>query len=467
MLDDVRTIWELIERRAAATPDRVMLYDGDRVTTFAEYRELSERAAAGLLGLGVGADVNVSWQLPTWTESAVLVGALCRLGAVQNPMLPIYRAREISFIAKQTHCKLLVTPSVWNNFDYGALAEQIAGENDGMHTLVADHWNPEGDPATLPPAAGAARRSRGRSDPLDLLHVGHDRGAEGRAAHRSLGARRRDRLRAQDARGGRRHRARRVPVHARGRHHHRRVHAAAHRLGRGAHGGVDAAGLDRADPQARRDARQRRGRDPRGADRRGEGRSRRVQDGARLPERRIGPPAPAARRAEGGGAVEHRHDRGLRHDRGADRLPDRHRRPRRREALRRGHAQRRRHDQAHRPRRQGGADGRGGRGRGEGPAGDAGLRRQLARRRRVHRPTASCTPATSRRFDAHGAILITGRIKDIIIRKGENVSAKEVEDVLYTHPAIADVAVLGIPDRIAARWWSRSSCPPTRHPRRP
>ena len=50
------------------------------------------------------------------------------------------------------------------------------------------------------------------------------------------------------------------------------------------------------------------------------------------------------------------------------------------------------------------------------------------------------------RFDEHGAILITGRIKDIIIRKGENVSAKEVEDVLYGHPNIADVAVLGIPD---------------------
>ena len=84
----------------------------------------------------------------------MLVGALCRLGAIQNPMLPIYRAREISFIAAQTHCRLLVTPSVWNNFDYAALAEQIAGENDDMHTLVADHWNPEGDPAL----AAAARR---------------------------------------------------------------------------------------------------------------------------------------------------------------------------------------------------------------------------------------------------------------------------------------------------------------------
>jgi acyl-CoA synthetase (AMP-forming)/AMP-acid ligase II len=50
------------------------------------------------------------------------------------------------------------------------------------------------------------------------------------------------------------------------------------------------------------------------------------------------------------------------------------------------------------------------------------------------------------RFDEHGAVIITGRIKDIIIRKGENVSAKEVEDVLYAHPKVADVAVLGIPD---------------------
>jgi len=151
MFDDARSVWELVERRADASPGRVMLVDGDRTTTFAQYRDLVERTAAGFAGLGVDAGVNVSWQLPTWTESAVLVGALCRLGAVQNPMLPIYRYREVSFIARQTGCRLLITPSVWSNFDYAQLAERVAGENDGMHTLVADHWLPEGDPAKLPP----------------------------------------------------------------------------------------------------------------------------------------------------------------------------------------------------------------------------------------------------------------------------------------------------------------------------
>jgi non-ribosomal peptide synthetase component E (peptide arylation enzyme) len=37
-------------------------------------------------------------------------------------------------------------------------------------------------------------------------------------------------------------------------------------------------------------------------------------------------------------------------------------------------------------------------------------------------------------------------LKDIIIRKGENISAKEIEDLLHGHPKIADVAVIGLPD---------------------
>lgn len=47
---------------------------------------------------------------------------------------------------------------------------------------------------------------------------------------------------------------------------------------------------------------------------------------------------------------------------------------------------------------------------------------------------------------ASGHLVLTGRIKDIIIRKGENISAKEIEDLLHTHPAVGDAAVVGLPD---------------------
>jgi acyl-CoA synthetase (AMP-forming)/AMP-acid ligase II len=46
-----------------------------------------------------------------------------------------------------------------------------------------------------------------------------------------------------------------------------------------------------------------------------------------------------------------------------------------------------------------------------------------------------------------GYITLTGRLKDVIIRKGENISAKEVEDILYTHPKVGDCAVIGLVDR--------------------
>ena len=49
-------------------------------------------------------------------------------------------------------------------------------------------------------------------------------------------------------------------------------------------------------------------------------------------------------------------------------------------------------------------------------------------------------------IDADGYVTITGRLKDIIIRHGENISAKEVEDLLFGLDDIADAAVIGLPD---------------------
>jgi cyclohexanecarboxylate-CoA ligase len=46
-----------------------------------------------------------------------------------------------------------------------------------------------------------------------------------------------------------------------------------------------------------------------------------------------------------------------------------------------------------------------------------------------------------------GHLRLTGRLKDVIIRKGENISARELEDVLFSHPRVGEVAVIGVPDR--------------------
>jgi fatty-acyl-CoA synthase len=49
-------------------------------------------------------------------------------------------------------------------------------------------------------------------------------------------------------------------------------------------------------------------------------------------------------------------------------------------------------------------------------------------------------------MDDNGYVRVVGRIKDMIIRGGENVYPREIEEFLYGHPAVADVQVIGVPD---------------------
>jgi acyl-coenzyme A synthetase/AMP-(fatty) acid ligase len=151
--------WEMIERRAEMTPDLVMLTDErGRELTFAGFRDGAERVAAGLLALGVEAGMSVSWQLPTVIESVVLMAALSRLDVVQNPIIPILRDAEVDHIVGQIGADLFVTPAVWRGFDYAAMADRIAGAH-GARTLVVDFTAagpgdlalPTGDPGALPP----------------------------------------------------------------------------------------------------------------------------------------------------------------------------------------------------------------------------------------------------------------------------------------------------------------------------
>jgi cyclohexanecarboxylate-CoA ligase len=146
-----KTLWDLIVERAGLTPDkRLALDEAGRTMTFGEYHDQCLRAAAGLHGLGIGEGTNVSWIQPSRLEAFVLAGALARLGAVQNPILPIYRHREVGFIARQSGCKVMIVPGVFRGFDFPPMAREATADLD-VQVLVADPDLPTGEPATLPP----------------------------------------------------------------------------------------------------------------------------------------------------------------------------------------------------------------------------------------------------------------------------------------------------------------------------
>ena len=161
----ITACWPLVEWRAAQTPDAEMLVDehGRRVS-FAEFRDLAAQVAAALSGRGVGPGTPVTWQLPTTVQALVLAAALTRLGAVQNPVMPGYGPRDLGFVARQTGARLLVVADEWNGRDLATPAREAAADVPGLDLLVVTGDLPRStaalpllDPAPLDPAGDAVR----------------------------------------------------------------------------------------------------------------------------------------------------------------------------------------------------------------------------------------------------------------------------------------------------------------------
>jgi cyclohexanecarboxylate-CoA ligase len=133
----VATVWSLVADRACATPDLEMLADEHgRSLTFQQFHDAAERTAAGLAELGIGPGSRVVWQLTTRLETLVLTAALCRLGAVQIPVLPIYRGREIGFVLAQTGAAHLLVAPRWRDIDLAEVGAAAAKETGAALTVI-------------------------------------------------------------------------------------------------------------------------------------------------------------------------------------------------------------------------------------------------------------------------------------------------------------------------------------------
>ena len=159
------TLWGLVEARAEATPEGLFGYDeSNREMSFAQYRDAAERLAGSLHERGVREGSAVSWILPTGLNALVLLAALSRLGAVQNPIIPIYRGREVSHCLRQTGAQLLIVIDRFRGFDYEAMAKELAEGIEGLEVLVAPNepWEsrlPENG-GKLPPATTSGEEVR-------------------------------------------------------------------------------------------------------------------------------------------------------------------------------------------------------------------------------------------------------------------------------------------------------------------
>ena len=152
------TFWALIADAAQRESPRPILADEHgRSLTARQLRDAACATAAALAYRGVRAGTVVSLQLPTTLETMVVMAALARLGAVQNPIIPILRENEVGFITGQLATEFFVAPEVWRGFDHGGLARALARDR-GFDVITVD--------LATPPSGNGLRLPRGNADAL-------------------------------------------------------------------------------------------------------------------------------------------------------------------------------------------------------------------------------------------------------------------------------------------------------------
>jgi acyl-CoA synthetase (AMP-forming)/AMP-acid ligase II len=142
-----KTIAQGAWEKAATQPDEVAIYmEGAPALTYGAVADEARRLATGLRELGLVAGDVISFQLPNWRESVVLDIAASALGLIVNPVIPIYRDRELRFILKDARTRLIFIPEQVRSLEFPAMISALRPELPDLQYVVtvrAEHEHPD------------------------------------------------------------------------------------------------------------------------------------------------------------------------------------------------------------------------------------------------------------------------------------------------------------------------------------
>ncbi|HEX5615894.1 MAG TPA: AMP-binding protein [Acidimicrobiia bacterium] len=127
-----------LERARRERPDLEVVVDGTIRLTVESLARQSSVVARRLADRGVRAGHAVVWQLPNWWEAVLLAWAIWRIGAVASPVTTTLRERELGVVLDQTRPPLVVVAGSFRGFDYPAMLERVGYAGDVAVVRGAD-----------------------------------------------------------------------------------------------------------------------------------------------------------------------------------------------------------------------------------------------------------------------------------------------------------------------------------------
>lgn len=130
------TLFDALERQVVERGDKVFGTDSTTSYTFRELRDEALRLAVGLVRRGVGAGDRVAVQIPSWTDFFVISAALARIGAVMVPIMPIYRRDEVGYIVEAAGVSVAFTTDHYRGFDHADLFLGLAKSSPTLREVI-------------------------------------------------------------------------------------------------------------------------------------------------------------------------------------------------------------------------------------------------------------------------------------------------------------------------------------------
>lgn len=121
-----RTILDYVEEAVKTTPDRDALVDKRGRYTYRELNELIDNVALGLRDYGLEEGDIIAHQLPNRNEAAILHLAAVRAGIAINPIVSIYRESEVQYMLEKLGTDAYVAPREYRGFDYQEMITELA-----------------------------------------------------------------------------------------------------------------------------------------------------------------------------------------------------------------------------------------------------------------------------------------------------------------------------------------------------
>ncbi|MBU8906129.1 AMP-binding protein [Desertibacillus haloalkaliphilus] len=131
-----KNIFNYLQDAYLSCPECIAVDDSYVTYKYKELYNKSVSLASTLRSMGVKKGDVVSFQLPNWSESLIIHYAVAMIGAVCNPIIPIYRKREVKYILHQSKTKIIFLPNKFRDFDYLKMIRELQDELDGLQKIV-------------------------------------------------------------------------------------------------------------------------------------------------------------------------------------------------------------------------------------------------------------------------------------------------------------------------------------------